>query len=209
MANRGEPTRIDKSYLSNYAGGVQSQILAGLKFLALIDEDGKLSPEFTALVNQPSERKAVLRRILTERYPAVVELGKSNTTQQEMEEAFEAMGVKGETKRKAVAFFLKEAADLPVSPNWKTSRISSGNRSSSRRRGAATTSKEKLDTEGATGDTHTVDLVAGGKVTLAVSVNLFELSTADRDFVLKLVDALRDYGSRSGTADSDLGGDDA
>jgi hypothetical protein len=42
-------------------------------------------------------------------------------------------------------------------------------------------------------DSRTLTLRSGGTVTLTVSVNLFELSTADRNFLLKLIDEMGGY----------------
>lgn len=44
-----------------------------------------------------------------------------------------------------------------------------------------------------TGDTYSVSLTSGGEVSVVVNVNLFTLSTADRTFVLDLVDKLKGY----------------
>lgn len=48
----------------------------------------------------------------------------------------------------------------------------------------------------APGQTTTVALRSGGQVTLSVSVNLFELSNEDREFVLLLVDKVKGYAAK-------------
>lgn len=42
-------------------------------------------------------------------------------------------------------------------------------------------------------DSYTVDLQSGGRVTVSVSMNIFDLSTTDREFVIDLVDRLKGY----------------
>jgi hypothetical protein len=44
-----------------------------------------------------------------------------------------------------------------------------------------------------TGDTYTVSLASGGQVSVVVNVNLFDLTTDDRNFVIDLVDKLKGY----------------
>lgn len=49
------------------------------------------------------------------------------------------------------------------------------------------------------GDTYTVDLKSGGSVSVVVKVNLFGLTTEDRNFVIDLVDKLKGYPSPTGS----------
>jgi len=75
---------------------------------------------------------------------------------------------------------------------------------------AGTTRKRKL-TEGeefdgdifytssnAQGNSHTVELRSGGKLTLILSVNMFDLVGEDRDFVFQVIDECQQYESRRG-----------
>lgn len=127
MATDGLPSRVDKSYLHNHSGATQTQILAALRSLELIGSDGVPTQALQVLVQEEGKtRQEAVASLLASRYPAVVELGRTNATQGQLEDAFQDMGVTGDTRRKAVAFFLKAAdyAGVSVSRNWTTPRVS-------------------------------------------------------------------------------------
>jgi hypothetical protein len=137
MEEHGPPNRIDRSFLSGMSGAGQSQFIAGLKSLGLIDDTGAPQADLIDLVNKPDERPAILARVLRRRYPEAVELGKGNATTGELVEVFKDYGVQGDTARKAIAFYLQAAKysdDIPLSPNFKTPTIRTG-AGSSRKRG--------------------------------------------------------------------------
>lgn len=123
MEEHGPPNRIDRTFLTNMSGAGQTQFIAGLKSLGLIDDDGAIQPHLVELVNQPDNRPALIGQLLKDRYPEAVELGKGNATTGELVEVFSDYGVRGDTARKAIAFYLnaaKYAGDIPLSPNFKT-----------------------------------------------------------------------------------------
>jgi len=123
MEEHGPPNRIDRTFLTGMSGAGQTQFIAGLKSLGLIDPDGRVQSRLTELVNQPDDRPRIMGEILRERYPEAVELGETNATTGELVEIFRGYGVQGDTARKAIAFYLqaaKFAGDIPLSPNFKT-----------------------------------------------------------------------------------------
>jgi len=126
MATHGPPTRIDKSYLDNQSGGMQTAILSGLRWLGLIHDDGRLTDTFIQLTEaDEAGRKEAITNLLRARYGPIIELGSRNATQLELEEAFRTeFDAQGETRRKGVSFYLKAAAyaGVPVSRNWKPPR---------------------------------------------------------------------------------------
>jgi len=141
MAAEEPPTRIDKSYLDNQSGATQTAILSGLRSIGLIDEDGRLTEAFKKLVvADDAQRKQAVAELLGSQYGSIVELGTTNATQLQLEEAFKTLfDVQGETRRKSVAFYLKAAqyAGVPVSRQWKTPRTTaprSGRRKAGSRR---------------------------------------------------------------------------
>jgi hypothetical protein len=138
MEEHGPPNRIDRTFLSEMSGAGQTQFMAGLKALGLIDEEGRVLPRLTELVSNPEDRPRIIGQVLRERYPRAVELGDSNATTGELVEVFrEAHGVQGDTARKAIAFYLqaaKYAGDIPLSPSFKTPTVKTGV-GSSRKRG--------------------------------------------------------------------------
>jgi hypothetical protein len=146
MATEGPPTRIDKSYLDTHSGGIQKAILSGLRWLELISDDGQLTDAFIQLVKaDEADRKEAIARLLRSRYGPIIELGTQNATQLQLEEAFRTeFGAQGETRRKAVAFYLKAAAyaGVPVSRNWKPPR-STAVRSTRRKSGQKRTAGDE------------------------------------------------------------------
>jgi hypothetical protein len=128
MEEHGPPPRIDRTFLTGMSGAGQTQFIAGLKSLGLIDEDGVVQPNFVELVNKPDERPALLGQLLRERYPEAVELGSGNATTGQLVEVFNEYGVQGDTARKAIAFYLqaaKYAGGIPLSPHFKTPAVKS------------------------------------------------------------------------------------
>ena len=141
MEEVGPPNRIDRYFLSAMSGAGQTQFIAGLKSLGLIDDEGALQPQFVEIVAKPVERPALIGQVLHERYSEAVELGKSNATTGELLEVFQGYGVQGDTARKAIAFYLKAAefaGDIPLSPNFKTPSVKTSGGGSRRRPKKAT-----------------------------------------------------------------------
>lgn len=130
MEEHGPPTRIDRTFLPGMSGAGQTQFIAGLKSLGLIDDEGMVQQRLVDLVIRPDDRPALIGLILRERYPEAVALGeKGNTTTGELQEVFKDFGLQGDTARKAIAFYLaaaKYAGDVPVSPSWKTPSVRTG-----------------------------------------------------------------------------------
>lgn len=160
MEEHGPPTRIDRTFLTGMSGAGQTQFIAGLKSLKLIDDQGVVQQRLIDLVKQPDNRPALIGETLRERYPEAVELGKGNATTGELLEVFKKHGVQGDTARKAIAFYIaaaKYAGDIPLSPNFKTPSVRTGS-GSSRKRGRSST--RSGETNGADPDRGT-DIPAG------------------------------------------------
>jgi len=141
METEGTPPRIDRSFLSGLSGGYQSQVIAALRSLDLIDSKGAVQPSLGELVDEGDKRGELVGRIVRRLYPGPVQLGTVNATQGQLEEAFRAYGVAGDTMRKAVAFYLGAAkyGNVPLSRNFKVPAVtaSDGRRSPKRRRANA------------------------------------------------------------------------
>lgn len=136
MEEHGPPNRIDRTFLGGMSGAGQSQFIAGLRSLALIDDDGRVQPRLKVMVDDPDARPRIIGDILRERYSEAVELGKTTATTGELIEVFNDYGVQGDTARKAIAFYLnaaKYAGDIPLSPEFKTPTVRTG--TSARKRG--------------------------------------------------------------------------
>jgi hypothetical protein len=138
MAETTIPMRIDRDLLRNLSGAAQGHLLATLKYLELIDAEGKPDERLGALArSQGEERKRLLLDILKKSYPFLFsnDFDVQRATSRLMHEKFTEAGASGDTVRKAVAFFLTaaEAAGIPISPHVKRSGRIGGNNTRRRR----------------------------------------------------------------------------
>ena len=130
------PSRIDKSIMGSLSGGMQSQLIAALKYLHLVSQNDAPSERLTRLVNSEGpEREKALREILTASYGFLFRDGMDlqRATPKQIDEHFQEAGVSGDTVRKCVAFFLAaaKAAGIQLSPHL--SNIKRGPRPGSQR----------------------------------------------------------------------------
>jgi hypothetical protein len=141
MKRRGVPNRIDRTFLTGMSGAGQTQFIAGMRSLGLIDGSGVVQPRLDEMAKaSPTERQRLLSEVLHDTYPEAVELGKTNATTGELLEVFKEYGLTGDTARKAIAFYLnaaKYAGDIPLSPMFQTPKVTAatGTRKRSRRKG--------------------------------------------------------------------------
>lgn len=113
----GIPSRIDKSLMITMSGVVQSQVLAALKFLDLIDASGTPTDKLVRLVNlEGNEKKKVLRDVLHSSYKFIFSNGfdLAATTSKHLEEQFAKTGTTGDTTRKCFVFFIGMAKDAGI-----------------------------------------------------------------------------------------------
>jgi len=138
------PPQIDRSFLSGSEGG-KTQTLAALRSLGLIGKQGEVLGALIGLVNKPTERPRLIRQLVERHYPEQNRLSGMHATQRQLEESFNQYDLTGETRRKAIAFYLHTAkyAQITVSKNFKTPRTSPthgakrGKASTTRRRDTA------------------------------------------------------------------------
>lgn len=127
----GPPSRLDGSYLSNYAGGTRYTFLAALKSLGLIDDEGKPTPTLTELVGAHDEKrqKEIMGDVLRQYYMDAISLP-ANATQAQLETVFRNYGIGGSTLRKAIGFYLSAArfADMTFSRHFKLPKIQPSDR---------------------------------------------------------------------------------
>lgn len=139
METEGMPPRIDRSYLQTFAGGYQTQIIAALRSLDLVDAKGEVQPSFTEIVEDGDRRAEHIAKLVRRFYPEPVRLGTINATQMQLEEAFRDHGISGDTLRKSIAFYLAAAkyGQVPVSKNFRVPSVTSadGRRSTKRKPG--------------------------------------------------------------------------
>ena len=201
------PHQIDTSVWPTYSGAIRSQLLGSLKFLGLIDDNGKPTPSLKSLVEDKANRKANLRKIIESSYPKVVGAGLLKMTPKSFDDLMREYGMGGSTHQKVTSFFLQAAkyAELPMSPL-----LGKKTRSAARKRKAGgeetngnrveQSSSQELAAGIASGTSKTVTLKSGGQLTLILSVNVFDLNSTDRGFVFGMIDKLQDYENGTETA---------
>lgn len=199
MASEEPPDRIDKSYLDNFSGGYQTQVLAALVALGLVEAGGGLSQTLKRLVAADGpERKRVMADLIRDLYAPVLGRGQ-NATQAQLLEAFAELAPKvaGDTRRKAVAFLLNSCsfAGIPVSRHWKTPPAAASPKPKTKKEQQTDDSEEDetaVDEASAT-NLKQLELRSGGVMTIGLTVDLFRLSKIDREFVFKIVDEMTAY----------------
>jgi hypothetical protein len=197
---QGIPPKIDRSIWKNQPGTVQSQILSAYRFLGLMDDSTAPTESLRMLVEHRVTPGPTLKKILEDKYKPLLahDLATMTTTMLNVE--FEkAFGVDGETKKKGVRFFLQatKANGFTLSKFLLDQTRATG--SVPRKKRSNRDSEPEIDdTEGdpetpETGTKKTIALQSGGQLSISLSVDLFELSRTDREFVFGLIDSLRDY----------------
>ena len=212
LANGVVTNRIDRTTFPGYAGGVQTQLLAGLKFLGLTN--GENRP--TALLHQLADkdetaRKIVLGETLKARYPALFALDLQKTTPGELAEVMgEVYNVNGDTKEKAVRFFIAAAtyAGLKVNPlllKTKGPMIGVRRRRIARRPDEAPdpTPTPATPPVSGTSTNKVIVLRNGGQLTLSANVDVLKLKGDDRAFVFKLIDEIDAFEAAGEVDDAD------
>lgn len=208
LASKPLPPQIDRSMLGSKSGTDQANLLNALKSFGLITEAQGVTSLLERFVDlDDHERRRVLGLMLKAHYPNQLSVSASHGTEKQLLESFsEDFGLAGDTRRKAVTFFLHAArhAGLELSAHFPTTRatgsgpaVPRGKRTPRKKPAATTVSTGPAAATAApmAGDTHSVELVSGGRVSVTVSVNLFALNKEDRKFVMDLVDKLQGYGS--------------
>jgi hypothetical protein len=205
VLSQGLPGQLDTSVWPTFSGGVRTQVLSAFKFLGLINDGGHVQESLQRLLDPNQDRNVVLREILEQSYPKVVNLGQTNASPAQLSEAMRDYGVSGETLEKAERFFLQAAhtTELQVSPLWKKARrVPTSERRKARsmkpRKPPLKEDKEPKPEGGIptkTRDLMTVELQSGGTVVLGVTVDVTTMSIDDRRFVFDLIDRMRVYGN--------------
>jgi hypothetical protein len=208
MLSNPVPPQIDRSLMRSKSGSDQLHLTSALKAFGLIDASQTVTGLRELASTDEQGRIRWLAAQLRQRYPSQVKVSEDNGTEQQLRESLrESFKIaSADTLRKAMTFFLHAArtAGISISPHFPTTRSGSGapgtskpKRSASRRKTAAGPASENGSGKAGTreGDTYSVELVSGGSVSVVVTVNLFALSTADRTFVIDLVDKLKGYDS--------------
>lgn len=136
LRTHGLPDPIDKTTWDSRSGSDQIQIFAALRFLGLLGDGSRPTPELRSLVDakpNTSEEKTILRGLIKAYYTTLFEqLNLSTATPGQLDEAIGNYQLKGTTKDRAVRFFLKAAnyTGIPLSSRLTKTMRSSGSESS-------------------------------------------------------------------------------
>jgi Family of unknown function (DUF5343) len=117
LRTTGVPSRIDKSVLSKMSGSGQSALIAGLKWLNLIDSVGQPTEQLEALVNADESSYGVrLSSVLEDSYSFMADnsIDLAKATGSQVEQKFRDYGISGSTVIKCVAFFIMAAKDAGI-----------------------------------------------------------------------------------------------
>ncbi len=194
----GIPKKIDRTIWRTQAYVVQTQIIMALRFLDLLDDEDTPTAKLHELVDKKDDRKKVLHNILVDAYRRIVNLDLTKTTPKMLDDEMEAYSVTGDTKKKAVRFFLQAAkyVDMPLHPLLKAQTRTTGPRKKRTPRpvligdmnGAADPAYSPEARATSTTITH---LSNGGRMVLLVYGDPFSLPGEERTMVFDLVDKLK------------------
>jgi hypothetical protein len=199
--SQGVPPKLDRSCWKNQSGINQGLIMSAYRFFGLIDANDASTEYLATLALHPDKRPTTLRQLINDQYMFVLkkdDITKSTTKM--LESAFEAVyPVTGDTKQKAITFFLKAAkfADMPLSPYLLTSVRNAAKKP--RRihqkgdQGMSHNGSNTAELSQGLGS-HSVQLAGGGRLTITISANPFTMPADDRSFFFSLVDMLHKYG---------------
>ncbi|MGB7353823.1 MAG: hypothetical protein WBD06_08975, partial [Acidobacteriaceae bacterium] len=116
----GLPRKLDRTVWRSQSGIVQGQIMMAFRFLGLINDADEPSPGLQRLVAPDNKegRPKLIAALLQHAYRPVLDHDLTKMTPKMLDEEFAQYGVQGDTRRKAVAFFLRAAkfAELPMHP---------------------------------------------------------------------------------------------
>lgn len=203
------PSKIDRSYLGSMSGGLKQYLIYAFRHFGLIEEDGAPSEDLLSMAKDPSQRGPIMARLLQEHYPAAVALGTTNSTPDQLANAFAEMfpSVSGDSRVKTIRFFLAamEYAKLPRSPLWKAPKTgpARGRRNSPRNSSPPPPPPPPPD---APRGIRSFTLPSGHVVTLTIDCDVLTLDRDERKFVLGIVDKIEEHIEGSGESSSTTGG---
>lgn len=190
-----------------FSGGLLSVLKPTMVSLGLLDKDNRPQPLLDELLdNNDANIKTVYTKLLEAGFPNYSDkLDTERMTGGQITQYLSDFGAAGDTGAKARTFFLGLVKDagLPLSPHVSTrTRTSNGSTATRKKKAPADPSVTLQNPPGAprpakerqnSGSQTAVVLDSGGTVTLTLNVDLFQLSSLDRDFVLGLVDHVKQY----------------
>lgn len=196
----GVPKKIDRGIWIRQSGANQAQIMIALRFFDLLDDsDTPTLPLLEQFAKaDEAQRKKIFKPLIEKHYQSIIAHDLTKMTPKMLDEAMEGYGVNGDTRRKAITFFLQAAKylELPLSPFLTEKTHVSPSRGKTKRAKAASGNEGSapiIQTPACSGSTTSVTLKGGGTVTMSVTADVWKMPAEDRTFVLDLVDKIQGY----------------
>ena len=198
------PSRIDRSlWQHKFAGSTGVQLMAGLRFLRLMEADAPTNGLDELARADRDGRKTMLADVLRQTYGGSFVDDLPRMTPKMLDEHLRTLGTTDATHRKAVSFFVNAAKSAGISMPMaiqKRARI----RAPEPKKGAAQTKPPKSN--GTTveqhptppasknaGEVRVLTLPSGADLTVALSQPFFSLPADERRWMLELMDRLDSY----------------
>lgn len=123
LRESGLPSQINRSVMEKTSYSGQAQLLAGMRYLGLIDAPGTPQAILAQWVEaDEANQTKIIGKILSDRYNFVFDnLDLARASPAEVDKQFRERGVTGSTAIRAVSFFLNaaDAAGITLSPHLK------------------------------------------------------------------------------------------
>src|SRR5207249_5900277 len=107
---QGIPPRIDRE-LWRQSGLMQGLIMGSYRFFGLIDDSDRPTAILTNIVTKPEQRAAIVRDLLKAGYPEIMAHDLTTMTLPILQDLIEKHNVSGETRKKAITFFLQARSE--------------------------------------------------------------------------------------------------
>jgi hypothetical protein len=206
LASKPLPPQIDRSMMSSKSGTDQANLFSALKFFGLIDKGQAVQEGLTLIASSDEEgRRRAIGGLLRAYYPKQFAVSEQNGTEKLLLDSIEAdWGYTGDTRRKAMTFFLHGArwAGLELSAHFPQTRMGSGRSTAPRPKRAP---KKKPDGAGSNpngqgqsgsgggegGEIVNVSLGSAGSIRVDVRVKWLELDDDTFADLRRIVKELR------------------
>lgn len=195
----GIPNQIDRSVFPTLSGVLQGYVLNSFRFFGLIGQDGKPATELSKVIDD-KERQVQIKKLLEKGYPNLFALGLANASPNSLDAELRKSGLTGDTHEKAKSFFLQAAkySGVTLSPYLMKVTRTATTKKRVRTNGTKPSESAVEQSNGNApinrqGPMKTIMLENNIQLSLGSSADLFAMTSADRKFVLELLDKLEAY----------------
>lgn len=198
------PNKMDRSYLGSMQGGMKSYLIGAFKGFGLIREDLTVTDELRELATEPEKRPERVGDLLKRYYPKAVDLGTTNATPGELDDAFAEMfpSIGGQSRTKAIRFYLSacDYAGLQKSPLWKSPKagasVSRRGRPRTGRNGSEPGNGGTESRQPPSSAAHSLRdfvLPSGAMLTVSLGQDFLSLGRTERKFVMGIIDQIEEH----------------